>query len=53
MASMVFPISSSLKKWPEPTKETASPLKGEGGGRVGGQSLRCRGPDNEIMETTP
>ena len=32
MAAMDFPISPSLKKWPEPTKAPPSPLKGEGGG---------------------
>lgn len=32
MASMVYPVSPSQKKWPDPTKETPSPLKGEGGG---------------------
>ncbi len=80
MVAMVLPISPRLNKWPEPTNETPSPLKGEGGGEglqrstdklnghsslsltvtpqrgggdVGEQSLCCRGPDNEIMETTP
>jgi hypothetical protein len=98
MVAMVYPMSRSHKKWPEPTKEAPSPLRVEGGGegeqrtavrsntgcplslalmellatrlspqagksmvipREGGgghageQSLCCRRPDNEIMETTP
>lgn len=29
MSAMVYPVSPSPKKWPEPTKEAPSPLMGE------------------------
>jgi hypothetical protein len=32
MGAMVYPVSPSPKKWPDPTKEAPSPLMGEGGG---------------------